>query len=108
MIWNMGMHLRKKYYHSVLGKHPWALKYNSRYWPAWALTQDQNPIRLYRSCYSGPLKCSAWALTREWALARDTMVITPMSKHHYFGRYLVKDGHWVYDSIIKAEYMYID
>ena len=32
-------------YRSVLGKHPWVLKHNSRYWPAWALTWDQNPIR---------------------------------------------------------------
>ena len=32
-------------------------------------------IRLYRSCYSGPLKCGTWALTREWALARDTTVV---------------------------------
>ena len=26
---------------------------------------DQNPICLYRSCYSGPLKFGKWALTRE-------------------------------------------
>ena len=52
----------------------WALKYNLRFWPAWALTQDQKPIRLYRSCYSGPLKCATWAPIWEWALARDTMV----------------------------------
>ena len=56
-------------YRSVPGKRPWALKHNSRFWPAWALTQDQNSIRLYRSCYSDPLKCGTWAL------ARDTMVI---------------------------------
>ena len=61
-------------YCSVPGKRPWALKRNSRFWPAWALTQDQNPIRLYRSCYIDPLKCGTWALTWEWALARDTTV----------------------------------
>ena len=31
--------------------------YNSQFWAAWALTRDQNSIRLYRSCYSGPMKC---------------------------------------------------
>jgi hypothetical protein len=69
------------YYHyrSVTGKRPWALKHYSRFWPAWALTWDQNPIRLYRSCYSDPLKCGTWALTREWALARDTTVSTNVS-----------------------------
>ena len=61
--------------HSVPGKRPWALKHNSRFWPTWVLTQDQNPIHLYRSCYSGPLKCDTWALTRKWALPRDTTVI---------------------------------
>ena len=34
-----------------------------------------NSIRLYRRCYSAPLKCGTWALSQEWALARDTMVI---------------------------------
>ena len=34
------------YYHSIPYKLPWAL------------TRDKNSIRLYRSCYSGPLKCS--------------------------------------------------
>ena len=29
---------------------------------------------MYRGCYIGPLKCGTWALTQEWALARDTMV----------------------------------
>ena len=33
-------------------------------------------ITSYRSCYIDPLKCSTWALTREWALARDTTVLT--------------------------------
>ena len=41
-----------------------------------SVTRDQNSIRLYRSCYSDPLKCGTWMLTREWALARDTMVCT--------------------------------
>ena len=56
-------------YRSVPGKRPWALKHNLRFWTAWALTQDQNSICLYRSCYSGPLKCGTWAL------AQDTTVI---------------------------------
>ena len=59
-------------YRSVPGKCP---KHTSQFWPARALTRDQNPIRLYRSCYKGPLKCGTWALTPEWALARDTMVV---------------------------------
>ena len=33
------------------------------------LTRDQNSISLYRSCYSGPLKCGTWVL------ARDTTVL---------------------------------
>ena len=61
-------------YLSVPGKRPWALKHNSQFWPAWALTREQNSVHLYRSCYSGPLKYSTWVLTREWALARDTTV----------------------------------
>ena len=65
----------KHYYRSVPGKRPWALKYNSQFWPTWALTWDQNSIRLYRSSYSDPLKWGTWALTWEWALAWDTMVI---------------------------------
>ena len=48
---------------------------NSWFLAAWALTQGQNSICLYRSCYSVPLKCGSWALTREWALAQDTTVI---------------------------------
>ena len=59
-------------YRSVLGKCPWALKHNSRFWPAWALSiWDINSIHLYRSCYIDPLKCH-WVLTLEWALAQDT------------------------------------
>ena len=75
-------------YRSVSGKRPWALKHKSRFWPAWALIQDQNSIRLYRNCYSDPLKCSAWAwawaLTREWAPARDAMVIAVQLLHNYY------------------------
>ena len=63
-------------YCSVPGKHPWALKHNSRFWPAWALTRDINSICLYGSCNSDPLKFGTWALTREWALARDTTLHT--------------------------------
>ena len=61
-------------YRSVLSKHPWTLKHNSLFWPAWAPARDQNPIHLYRSCYSGPLKYGTWALTQELALAQDTTV----------------------------------
>ena len=53
------------YYHSVPGKCPRALKHNSRYWPAWALTRDINSIRLYRSCYIDPLKCGTRVLTQD-------------------------------------------
>ena len=67
-------------YRSVPRKRPWALKRNSRFWPAWVLTRDQNFIHLYRSSYSGPLKCGTGALTREWALARDTTVISLRGK----------------------------
>ena len=31
-------------YRSVPGKCPWAVEHNSQFWPAWAFTQDQNPI----------------------------------------------------------------
>ena len=62
-------------YRSVPGKRPWALKHNSRFRPAWALTQDINSICLYGSCNSDPLKFGTWALTREWALAQDTTVV---------------------------------
>ena len=65
-------------YHSVPGKRPWALKHNSQFWSARALTWDQNSIRLYRSCYRGPLKCGTSVLTREWVPARDTMVHVAM------------------------------
>ena len=61
-------------YRSVPGKCPWALKHNLQFWPAWALTRDINSICLYGSCNSDPLKFGTWALTREWALARDTTV----------------------------------
>ena len=61
-------------YCSVPGKCP-ALKHNSRFWPAWALTRDQNSMHLYRSCYIDPLKWGTWALTWQWALAQDTTVV---------------------------------
>ena len=54
-----------RYYRSVPGKCPWALKHNSQFWPAWVLTRDQNSIRLYRNCYIYPLKWGTWALTPE-------------------------------------------
>ena len=59
---------------SWVNTHAWAPKHNLRFWPAWALTRDQNSIRLYRSCCIDPLKWGTWALTREWALAQDTTV----------------------------------
>ena len=62
----------KTLYRSVLGKRPWALKHNSRFRPTRALTWDINSMCLYGSCNSDPLKFGTWALTREWALARDT------------------------------------
>ena len=49
-------------------------KHTSQFWPAWALTWDITSIYLYRSCYIDPLKWGTWALTQEWALARDTTV----------------------------------
>ena len=59
-------------YHSVLGKHPWALKHNSQFWPTWALIQDQTstrtgPLEMWTGTYMG-------TYIREWALAKDTMV----------------------------------
>lgn len=44
------------YYHC---KHPWALKHNLGFWPAWAFTRDINYIYLIvcGSCYIDPLKC---------------------------------------------------
>ena len=41
-----------------------------------SITRGFGPHGLYRSCYIDPFKCSTWALTREWALAWDTMVYT--------------------------------
>ena len=58
-------------YHNVPGKCPWALQHNLRFWPARALTRDKNFICLYRSCYIEPLKWGTWALTQEWAFARN-------------------------------------
>jgi hypothetical protein len=53
------------------GKRTLALKPNSRFWCAWALTRDINYIRLYRSCYYiDPMKSGL--ITQEWVLARDT------------------------------------
>ena len=68
------------------------LKHNSQFWPTWALTWDQNPICLYRSCYSGPLKCSTWVLTQEWVLAWDTRIIL-----HYYNYNYVLSEFWDWD-----------
>ena len=35
-------------YRSVQGKRPWALKHNSRFWPAWALTWDINSMFVWK------------------------------------------------------------
>ena len=40
-------HINSKY-RSVPGKHPWVLKHNSRFWPAWALTQDINSMFVWK------------------------------------------------------------
>ena len=48
-------------YHSVPGKCPWALKCDSRFRFAWALTRDINCMHLYGSCYTDPLKFGTWA-----------------------------------------------
>ena len=62
-----------KIYRSVTGKRLWALKHNSRFWPAWALTRDIISICLYRSCYIDPLKYYiTWALTWECGTLRYT------------------------------------
>ena len=44
------------HYCSVPSKHPWALKHNLQFQPAWALTWDINCIHLYGSCYTDPVK----------------------------------------------------
>ena len=62
-------------YRSVPGKRPWALRHNSQFRPARALTRDITSVCLYGSCNSDSLKFGTWVLTREWVLARDTMVI---------------------------------
>ena len=72
------------YYRSVPGKCPWGLEYTSQFWPVWALTRDIISIRLYISCYTDPLECGTWALTREWALARDTTVYYYTCTHGYY------------------------
>ena len=53
-------------YHSVPGKAHGRLNVTCDFGPGLGSIS----IRLYKSCYSGPLKCSTWAL------ARDTMVHT--------------------------------
>ena len=53
-------------------KHPWVLKHNLGFWPAWTPIRDTNTIHLYGGCYIDPMQRSAWVLTREWVLAGDT------------------------------------
>ena len=60
---------RSKNDNTVVGKRPWMLKHNSRFWPG----RDIFCIEV--QCYIDPLKCAIWALTREWALAQDSTVI---------------------------------
>ena len=104
-------------YCSVPGKRPWALKHNSQFWSAWALTQDQNSIRLYRSCYSGPLKCGTctWALTWEWALPGTLYTdhninlsyykfCTSKTGHHeHSGAALIQRSHRFNDALLHTE-----
>ena len=56
---------------------PWALQHNSLFQPTQVFTRDINCIHLYGSYYNiiDPLKFGTWALTREWVLAQDTMVL---------------------------------
>ena len=90
-------------YRSVPGKHPWALKHNSLFWPAWTLTRDIFSIRLYRSCYIDCLKCGTWVLTREWALAWDTTVII-----HFLTSFSKSSSVSTVGSLtVSAVYMYI-
>lgn len=52
------------------------------------ITRDFDPhghlpgIKIPYVCYSDPLKCSTWVLTREWELARDTTVLPDGSYGH--------------------------
>ena len=66
-------------YHTIPGKRPWVLNITQDYGPHECLPGIHvytciNTIHLYGSCYIDPLKCSAWALTWEWVLARNTTV----------------------------------
>ena len=70
------------------------LKHNLLFWPTWVLTQDIISMRLYRSCYIDPLKCTTWAHIREWALA--------WALQYY--RQLLKDLHNVSIQIIYTYY----
>ena len=63
-------------YNSVPGNHPWVLKHNSRFWPAWALTRDINSIGLYRSCHIDPLKCATWALAWDTTVLNTVPLLT--------------------------------
>ena len=57
------------YYHSVLGKCPWALKRNSLCWPGMH-TQDVNCIHLYGGCYTHPWNLVHGRIPRSGRLAR--------------------------------------
>ena len=73
----IGMLLNIHYYASAKSAH--YRKYATVSWVSahghLNITHNFGPIRLYRSCYSGPLKFGTWALTQEWALAQDTTVV---------------------------------
>ena len=63
-------HHRSLHYCSVPGKRPWALKHNSQFWPAWALTWDFHtfawkllplPLEIrYMGTYSGVGACPGY------------------------------------------------
>ena len=92
------------YYNSVPGKRPWALKHNSWFCSEWALTRDITSIILclYGGCYINPLNCVTWALTREWALARDTRVILLLlpSRAYYVNVFHIPPGivYFIFDT----------
>ena len=48
---------------------------NSLFWPTWTLTQDQNPMHLYKSCYIDPLKCGHGRLPRSGHLPRTLCMV---------------------------------
>ena len=81
------LHSIRIYYRSVPGKRPWALKYNSRFRPAWALSRDihVNSICLYGSCNSDSLKFGIWALTYIVGNYRRVQFSWMIDLYHFVG-----------------------